>query len=63
MVLPPSANGRSVEAGWVIGWWSDYRKSPLPQSAHDLAELEATSVAHRSFQWMYVPGLLQTPEY
>ncbi|GAA0990468.1 transcriptional regulator WhiJ [Streptomyces rhizosphaericus] len=45
------------------GWWSDYRKSPLPQSAHDLAELEATSVAHRSFQWMYVPGLLQTPEY
>ncbi|MFE9002756.1 DUF5753 domain-containing protein [Streptomyces sp. NPDC007875] len=45
------------------GWWSDYRKSPLAQSAHDLAELEATSVAHRSFQWMYVPGLLQTPEY
>ncbi|WP_055551135.1 DUF5753 domain-containing protein [Streptomyces sp. NBRC 110028] len=45
------------------GWWSDYRRSPLPQSSRDLAELEAASVAHRSFQWMYVPGLLQTPEY
>ncbi|MEU0811078.1 helix-turn-helix transcriptional regulator [Streptomyces sp. NPDC005970] len=45
------------------GWWSDYRKSPLADSIRDLAELESTAVAHRSFQWMYVPGLLQTPEY
>ncbi|WP_301184607.1 Scr1 family TA system antitoxin-like transcriptional regulator [Streptomyces niphimycinicus] len=37
--------------------------SPLSQSAHDLAELETTSVAHHSFRWMYVPGVLQTPEY
>ncbi|GAA2353182.1 helix-turn-helix transcriptional regulator [Streptomyces cuspidosporus] len=45
------------------GWWSDYRQSPLKDSIRDLAELESTAVAHRSFQWMYVPGLLQTPEY
>lgn len=45
------------------GWWRDYRKYSLDQRALDLAELEASTPVHRSFQWMYVPGLLQTPEY
>lgn len=44
------------------GWWLDFRES-LDASAIDLAELEATASAHRTFQWVYVPGLLQTPEY
>lgn len=44
------------------GWWSDYKRL-LGLRACDLAELEATAVAHRSFDWLYVPGLLQTPAY
>jgi transcriptional regulator with XRE-family HTH domain len=45
------------------GWWSEYRRPPLEDRAADLAELESLSVRHRSFQWMQVPGLLQTAEY
>ncbi|MCC3777776.1 helix-turn-helix transcriptional regulator [Streptomyces sp. UNOB3_S3] len=45
------------------GWWSDYRKGPIPPAARDLAELEAMSASCRSFQWMHIPGLLQTAEY
>ncbi|WP_063735699.1 helix-turn-helix domain-containing protein [Streptomyces sp. RTd22] len=45
------------------GWWSAHRKSSLDQSARDLAELESAAVTHRSFQWIYIPGLLQTPDY
>jgi hypothetical protein len=44
------------------GWWMEYR-DVLQQSALDLAELEATATVHRTFQWIYVHGLLQTPEY
>jgi transcriptional regulator with XRE-family HTH domain len=44
------------------GWWSDYRDTQS-SSVLDLAELEATNTAHRSFQWVYVHGLLQTPDY
>ncbi|BBJ44295.1 transcriptional regulator [Streptomyces antimycoticus] len=44
------------------GWWSSYKVSHNAR-ALDLAELEASAVAHRSFQWMYVPGLLQTADY
>lgn len=44
------------------GWWTDYRSS-MSDAARDLAELEATSVAHRNFQWLHVPGLLQTEGY
>ncbi|WP_171171134.1 helix-turn-helix transcriptional regulator [Streptomyces sp. I05A-00742] len=44
------------------GWWSDYKRH-MDAQALDLAELESTSVSCRSFQWLYVPGLLQTPEY
>lgn len=44
------------------GWWSEYRD--LTQDRlRDLAELEACATSHRSFQWMYVPGLLQTRDY
>ncbi|MEU5607863.1 helix-turn-helix transcriptional regulator [Streptomyces sparsogenes] len=44
------------------GWWSAY-KATHDARAFDLAELEAGAAAHRSFQWMYVPGLLQTTDY
>ncbi|MGR3933246.1 helix-turn-helix domain-containing protein [Streptomyces sp. BRA346] len=44
------------------GWWSAYKDSHNAR-ALDLAELEAGAAAHRSFQWMYVPGLLQTADY
>ncbi|MDB1090224.1 DUF5753 domain-containing protein [Streptomyces sp. ACA25] len=44
------------------GWWTAYL-SLLGDRARDLAELEATTTAFRSFQWLYVPGLLQTPDY
>ncbi len=44
------------------GWWTQYADS-VDGRARDLAELEATTRAHRSFQWVYVPGLLQTPAY
>lgn len=45
------------------GWWSEYGHPPHNDMARDLAELEAMSVRHRNFQWVYVPGLLQTAEY
>ncbi|MCC3771012.1 helix-turn-helix transcriptional regulator [Streptomyces sp. UNOC14_S4] len=46
------------------GWWSasEYKDSHDPQS-RDLAELEATTTSCRSFQLLYIPGLLQTAEY
>lgn len=44
------------------GWWSAYKESHNAR-ALDLAELEVGAAAHRSFQWMYVPGLLQTADY
>ncbi|MGW7295820.1 helix-turn-helix domain-containing protein [Streptomyces xiamenensis] len=44
------------------GWWSPYAKT-LESRIIDLAELESAATAHRSFQWLYIPGLLQTPDY
>jgi transcriptional regulator with XRE-family HTH domain len=44
------------------GWWSKFR-TVVEERVIDLAELEAGASAHRSFQWLYVPGLLQTPNY
>ncbi|MEU3460939.1 helix-turn-helix transcriptional regulator [Streptomyces sp. NPDC006733] len=44
------------------GWWTPYQDS-RSASVLDLAELEASSTALRSFEWVYVHGLLQTPEY
>lgn len=43
-------------------WWMRYREA-VDDRACDLAELEAAAKAHRSFQWVYIPGLLQTPAY
>lgn len=48
------ANGR--------GWWSGY-KDVLGARALDLAELESTATAQYTFEWLYVPGLLQTEDY
>jgi transcriptional regulator with XRE-family HTH domain len=44
------------------GWWSEYKRTVGPQLL-DLAELESTATGYRSFQWLYVPGLLQTRDY
>lgn len=44
------------------GWWTAYAKS-MEARVIDLAELEHSATAHRSFEWLYVPGLLQTPDY
>lgn len=44
------------------GWWTEYKRL-LDLRAQDLAELEATAAAHRSFQLLYIPGLLQTEAY
>lgn len=44
------------------GWWHEYRKV-MDSRALDLAELEDSALAHRTFQWLYIPGLLQTEEY
>lgn len=55
LVAMSQSNGR--------GWWSEYQHPPHNDAARDLAELESMSVRHRSFQWVQVPGLLQTSEY
>jgi hypothetical protein len=44
------------------GWWSKHKRFKGTRS-RDLAEVESTATAHRAFQWLYVPGLLQTPDY
>lgn len=44
------------------GWWSRYRE-PFDHAIRDLAELESTARRVRTFQWLYVPGLLQTRAY
>jgi transcriptional regulator with XRE-family HTH domain len=55
LVAMSQSNGR--------GWWSEYQHPPHNDMARDLAELESMSVRHRDFQWVYVPGVLQTAEY
>jgi transcriptional regulator with XRE-family HTH domain len=44
------------------GWWTRH-KDVVDSRACDLAALEAVAQVHRSFQWVYVPGLLQTSAY
>jgi transcriptional regulator with XRE-family HTH domain len=44
------------------GWWTQYGEV-LDERARDLAELESATTAFRSFEWLHVPGLLQTPDY
>lgn len=54
LVRMSKANGK--------GWWTDFR-TITDERGRDLAELESTATSLRAFQWLYVPGLLQTPEY
>ncbi|MBL1065882.1 helix-turn-helix transcriptional regulator [Streptomyces sp. 7-21] len=62
-------NERLIEAliamshGNGRGWWSEYRYPPHNDQARDLAELESMSVRYRAFQWVQVPGMLQTADY
>lgn len=44
------------------GWWSAYRRT-LPQPHLDFAELEANASRLLNYEPMFVPGLLQTPDY
>lgn len=44
------------------GWWTEYRHRLRP-SYLDLAELEAGAAALMNYEPLYIPGLLQTPEY
>jgi transcriptional regulator with XRE-family HTH domain len=55
LVAMGQSNGR--------GWWSEYKHPPHNDDARDLAELESMSMRYRAFQWVQVPGMLQTAEY
>ncbi|MFD4525226.1 helix-turn-helix domain-containing protein [Streptomyces sp. NPDC058470] len=44
------------------GWWTEYRRT-LSQPVLDLAELEAAADALFSYESLFIPGVLQTPEY
>ncbi|MFF4043686.1 helix-turn-helix domain-containing protein [Streptomyces sp. NPDC001816] len=44
------------------GWWEEYREH-LPTPFLDLAELEHHSTYRRDVEFLFIPGLLQTPEY
>ncbi|MEV7285242.1 helix-turn-helix transcriptional regulator [Streptomyces sp. NPDC093252] len=44
------------------GWWEEYR-GQLPTSFLDLAELEHHATYRSDFEFMFIPGLLQTEEY
>ncbi|MGW2629910.1 DUF5753 domain-containing protein [Streptomyces chattanoogensis] len=43
------------------GWWEDYR-GRVPSGYLDLAELEHHATRLRTFQSVYIPGLLQSEE-
>ncbi|WP_020119637.1 helix-turn-helix transcriptional regulator [Streptomyces canus] len=44
------------------GWWEAYR-GLLPTSFLDIAELEYHSTYRRDVEFLFIPGLLQTPDY
>ncbi|MCQ4080357.1 helix-turn-helix domain-containing protein [Streptomyces sp. RB6PN25] len=44
------------------GWWDDHR-SVMGRAARDVAELESRSTRIRIHEPLFVPGLLQTPDY
>ncbi|MFJ8784244.1 helix-turn-helix domain-containing protein [Streptomyces sp. NPDC102476] len=44
------------------GWWETYR-GLLPTSFLDIAELEYHSTYRRDVEFLFIPGLLQTPDY
>jgi transcriptional regulator with XRE-family HTH domain len=52
--------GMAQERG--TGWWDDYR-DVLGRDALDLAELESRSSGVRIHAPLFIPGMLQTPEY
>ncbi|MFE1783087.1 helix-turn-helix domain-containing protein [Streptomyces sp. NPDC059506] len=54
LVAMSEANGK--------GWWSSYRNR-LPQTALNLAELEANAELVRNHESLFVPGLFQTESY
>lgn len=44
------------------GWWEEYR-GLLPSSFLDIAELEHHATYRRDVEFLFIPGLLQTPDY
>ncbi|MGC0338201.1 helix-turn-helix domain-containing protein [Streptomyces sp. SLBN-8D4] len=44
------------------GWWEEYR-GLLPTSFLDIAELEHHATYRRDVEFLFIPGLLQTPAY
>ncbi|MCT9109189.1 helix-turn-helix domain-containing protein [Streptomyces mirabilis] len=44
------------------GWWTEYRRT-FSQPILDLAELEAAADSLFSYESLFIPGILQTPEY
>ncbi|MFI1888106.1 helix-turn-helix domain-containing protein [Streptomyces jumonjinensis] len=52
----------SMTGGRTRGWWDEYR-GILPEPSLDLAELEHHALRMRIATTIYMPGLLQTPEY
>lgn len=52
--------GMASERG--SGWWDDFDDTIGP-TARDLAELESRSVALRTHESLFIPGMLQTEEY
>ncbi|KAK1180208.1 helix-turn-helix transcriptional regulator [Streptomyces sp. NBS 14/10] len=44
------------------GWWSDYRGGLSP-AALDLAELESRTGSIRSYESLFIPGILQLEDY
>src|SRR5690606_9166894 len=44
------------------GWWEEYREQ-LPTPFLDIAELEHHSTYRHDVEFLFIPGLLQTPEY
>ncbi|MFF2504154.1 helix-turn-helix domain-containing protein [Streptomyces sp. NPDC058067] len=44
------------------GWWGEYRRV-LSQPVLDLAELEAAATGLYSYESLFIPGILQTPDY
>ncbi|MCI3276650.1 helix-turn-helix domain-containing protein [Streptomyces cylindrosporus] len=44
------------------GWWEEYR-GLLPTPFLDIAELEYHATYRRDVEFLFIPGLLQTPDY
>jgi transcriptional regulator with XRE-family HTH domain len=68
MFKPPEARRgellelASVAAERPSGWWND-RRSRMTRRQREFAAFEASAVLIRHFQPVFIPGLLQTPDY